>query len=129
MHRQLLIRTCKVPSGVNQGERASLGKKEVSQGPISDMLKDLGFSVDRWEPSRKDFSGYEAFLPEGGDFSGRPNVVGRLKGSGRSKKKRETLGFNGHIDVVPAGDGSLWKYGPWAPKVRDGKSTAEDRVI
>ncbi len=97
------------------------GKEEVSQGPVVDKLKDLGFSVDRWEPSRKDFRGYEAFLPDGGDFSGRPNVVGRLKGSGRSKKNRETLAFNGHIDVVPAGDESLWKYGPWKPKVRDGK--------
>ena len=96
------------------------GREAVSQGPVSDILKGLGFSVDAWEPSRKDLGKYTRFLPENGDFSGRPNVVGILRGSG-GKKKRQTLAFNGHIDVVPAGEESLWKYGPWEPTVKGGK--------
>ncbi len=43
----------------------------------------------------------------------RYNVVGRWK-TGAA----ETLHFNGHYDVVPAGDG--WRFGPFNPKVEKG---------
>jgi acetylornithine deacetylase ArgE len=46
----------------------------------------------------------------------RGNVVAKM-GEG----KRPGLVLSGHIDVVPAGDLSLWKTGPYDPDVRDGK--------
>jgi succinyl-diaminopimelate desuccinylase len=47
---------------------------------------------------------------------GRPNVVARWGfGSG------PTVGFCSHIDVVPAGDRSLWEVDPYAGEIRNGR--------
>src|SRR5690242_4425850 len=48
---------------------------------------------------------------------GRPDLVGVLKGAGSGR----SLLFNGHIDVVPAGDPALWPVDPWSGEVRDGE--------
>ncbi len=45
----------------------------------------------------------------------RVNVIGRMNGAA----ERPLLHFNGHFDVVPAGDG--WTVDPFAAVVRDGK--------
>jgi succinyl-diaminopimelate desuccinylase len=45
---------------------------------------------------------------------GRPNVVATI-GEGRPK-----LAWNGHLDVVPAGDSASWMHPPWAAVVEDG---------
>jgi acetylornithine deacetylase/succinyl-diaminopimelate desuccinylase family protein len=46
---------------------------------------------------------------------GRPNVVARWTfGEG------PVVGFCSHIDVVPAGDRSLWEVDPYAAEIRDG---------
>ena len=45
---------------------------------------------------------------------GRPNVVATI-GEGRPK-----LAWNGHLDVVPAGEESGWLHPPWAGVVEDG---------
>ncbi len=48
-------------------------------------------------------------------YEGRSNLVGRRDGGhGRS------LMFNGHLDVVPAGDSELWESDPFTPVRRDG---------
>lgn len=47
---------------------------------------------------------------------GRPSVVARLHGNGG-----RTVGFCSHIDVVPAGDHSLWDVDPYGAEVIDGR--------
>jgi succinyl-diaminopimelate desuccinylase len=47
---------------------------------------------------------------------GRPSVVGGV-GTGDGP----TLAWNGHLDVVPAGDPSTWAYDPWGGEVVDGR--------
>jgi acetylornithine deacetylase/succinyl-diaminopimelate desuccinylase len=47
---------------------------------------------------------------------GRPNVVGAV-GLGRGP----SLAWNGHLDVVPAGDPQTWTHDPWAGDVVDGR--------
>lgn len=48
--------------------------------------------------------------------SGRPNVIARWEGS-----SGPTLGFCSHIDVVPAGDPSLWAVDPYAATIESGR--------
>lgn len=54
-------------------------------------------------------------LPEHTDRDPRVNVMGEL----RNSTARPRLHFNGHFDVVPAGDG--WTVDPFAGVIRDGK--------
>jgi acetylornithine deacetylase/succinyl-diaminopimelate desuccinylase len=48
--------------------------------------------------------------------AGRPSLIGRL-GSGTGP----TLGWNGHLDTVPAGDPTTWSAGPFDGEVIDGR--------
>ncbi len=49
-------------------------------------------------------------------FPGRPNLTGTLAGS-----EARSLILNGHVDVVPVGDRSLWTVDPFGAAVRDGR--------
>jgi acetylornithine deacetylase len=93
------------------------GEEEEAQGLVRDKLRSLGASIDYWKPSREDFKGYETFVSEERNVGSRPNVVGRFRGS-YSKK---VLAFNGHIDVVPEGDPSSWRYPPFEAKLVGGR--------
>ena len=46
----------------------------------------------------------------------RPNLIARWEGD-----PGPTLGFCSHLDVVPAGDRSLWTIDPYAAHIEDGK--------
>lgn len=46
----------------------------------------------------------------------RPSVVASIGSGGRP-----CLAWNGHLDVVPAGDPSTWTHGPWEGAVEDGR--------
>lgn len=48
---------------------------------------------------------------------GRPNVIGILKG----KEPGKTLLYEGHTDVVTAGDIDEWSYDPFAATIDDGR--------
>ena len=52
-------------------------------------------------------------------FFNRVNVIACLKGV--SKLGVPSIAFNGHMDVVPAGDLSLWDHDPYDPWLKDGK--------
>jgi acetylornithine deacetylase len=49
-------------------------------------------------------------------FPGRPNVTGTLAGS-----EHRSLILNGHVDVVPIGERSLWSIDPFGAEMRDGR--------
>lgn len=48
---------------------------------------------------------------------GRPNVIGILNG----KKPGKTILFEGHTDVVTAGDSEDWTFNPFAAVIEDGR--------
>jgi len=75
------------------------GTEDAVAAVASDMLEELGASpaIVRSE-------------------SGRPSVVARL-GDG----SRPRLAWNGHLDVVPAGDPSTWSRPPFGAEVADGR--------
>jgi succinyl-diaminopimelate desuccinylase len=72
---------------------------------IGDRLGALGYAVDQVRPR-----GRRDGLP-------RVNVVGRLDGA----TARPTLHFNGHFDVVPAGDPTAWTRAPFSGDIADGR--------
>ncbi len=67
---------------------------------FSAKLSQLGFKVDLYEVDKN-----------------RCNIVGTLKGKGGGR----TLMFNGHMDVVPPGDPSLWKSPPFEGAISSDK--------
>lgn len=48
--------------------------------------------------------------------AGRPSVVASMGGD-----PRPSLAWNGHLDVVPAGEPTTWSHGPWDGAVVDGR--------
>jgi acetylornithine deacetylase len=92
------------------------GDEQPAQELVREKLRDMGGTVDYWRPSAKEFTGRESFISEERPFRRRPNVVARF-GKGCAK----TLAFNGHIDVVPEGDLSLWKRDPFGGQLSGGR--------
>jgi len=86
------------------------------QAFVGKRLTELGARVDQWEPDPADFSGHP-MMPSWHHWRDRPLTVGVFEGSGGGR----SLLVNGHIDVVSAGDRSLWTSPPFAPEVRAGR--------
>jgi acetylornithine deacetylase len=114
---QELIRTPSVNPWFD--EPAELCGEARVQDVFQARLEGLGaVELDRWEPDaealahRADGPGYYA----GRDFTGRPNLVARLKGTDPSAP---TLLLLGHCDVVSPGAG--WTTDPWGGERRDGR--------
>ncbi len=90
------------------------GRESDAQNYVSEILENLSFSIDRWEPDFDELKKHPAFLSPRTSFSGSPNVVGVRKGCGQGR----SLILNSHIDVVPPGN-TGWEHDPWTP-VRKG---------
>lgn len=99
-------------------EPSTSGNELQAQTLIADRLKENGLDVDVWIPQYEELVKSIFFNSLREDYEGSPNVVGVLKG--KSREGRSVI-LNGHIDVVPAGDESKWKYEPYAGDVVDGK--------
>jgi acetylornithine deacetylase len=97
--------------------RSVTGEEGEAQSLVRDKLKSLGASIDYWKPRREDFKGYEAFVEEERNVGLRPNVVGRFRG----RPSKRVLAFNGHIDVVPEGDPTSWRYPPFEARLVGGR--------
>ena len=91
------------------------GSENGVQERVANQLGSLGLTVDMWHPLLKDVENHPAYCDDGIPLGDRPVVVGRWQGSGEGR----SLILNGHVDVVPAGDESLWPHGPWRGEVVD----------
>jgi len=94
-------------------EPSVVGNEAGAQRVVATELARLGFEVRELEVpdgiGDRDGAG-EPQVP----YADRPLVVGERPGEGRS------LLVNGHVDVVPPGDVSLWTGDPFEPRVVDG---------
>lgn len=90
------------------------GEERAAQELLASRLETLGFA-SRWIPLTADL----AELPGAGrpcsSLHGRSSLVCE-----RSGESAASVLINGHIDVVPAGDPSLWTGAPFTPFRRDG---------
>ncbi|MDF2443118.1 MAG: acetylornithine deacetylase [Subtercola sp.] len=117
---ELLQELLRAPS-VNPwfGDPAEISGEQAVQDVFERVLRDLGADeIDVWEPSaealahRSEGPGYYP----GRDFTGRPNVVARFKGT---DPNAPALMIQGHCDVVSVG--SLWTEDPFGGERKDGK--------
>ncbi len=99
--------------------RSLPGQEQSLQAFIAAKLQSLGLDVSILKSMRSELESHPAFCDDGVRFDNRLNVVGRW--SGTSGEAHRTLILNGHVDVVPAGNESLWENPPWDGIVEDGK--------
>lgn len=96
-----------------------------NEGPVQKIVekkyRSMGLDVDVFEADLKELQKHSEYTAvdysEKHGYKGRPNVGGKLKGSGGGK----SLILTGHIDVVPAGDRKLWKHDPLAGEIEKGR--------
>lgn len=88
----------------------------AAQEHVAAWMREGGLAVDVWELDFDSLRRHPAFSWEVERSRGL-GVVGVL-GEGRGGR---SLIFNGHTDVVPAGDEANWRYPPWAATVTDGR--------
>jgi acetylornithine deacetylase len=92
------------------------GQEKEAQLYMAEYLRQLGCSVDIFEPDNEKMKTYPGYN-EGHSYVDRPNVVGRYKGSGGGK----SLILNGHMDTMPSGDLAMWHTDPWTMTQKEGK--------
>ncbi|MGC8579290.1 MAG: ArgE/DapE family deacylase [bacterium] len=91
------------------------GEEKQIQDYISKKLEGLNMELDIWEPEIEKLKGHPAFVPVEASYKNRPNVVGKIKGTGKGK----SLLFNGHVDVIPVGRREAWTVDPWGGEIID----------
>ena len=92
------------------------GEEKDIQEFIAEKLRDMGLSLDVWEPDINELKKHPAYVPADNDYKNRPNVVGIKKGKGKGR----SLLLNGHVDVIPAGSLEAWTKSPWSAEVENG---------
>ncbi|GAE36951.1 peptidase [Halalkalibacter akibai] len=93
------------------------GNEAQAQKIVLHELKKLGLEIDMWEPDGQRLKQHSFFASPRTNFSGSPNLVGVLKGSGGGR----SIILNGHIDVVPSGELEQWEQAPFSAHINEGR--------
>ncbi|MDH5437582.1 MAG: M20/M25/M40 family metallo-hydrolase, partial [Candidatus Bathyarchaeota archaeon] len=98
-----------------------VGHEGEAQKFMEKTFRDLGLEVDVWEADATELRKHPAFFETTSftkfGYKGRPNVIGKLRGSGGGR----SLILGGHIDVVSPEPVSAWTHDPWGAEIVDGK--------
>lgn len=86
------------------------------QEHIAAWMQSNGFAVDCWE---FDFARLQQH-PQYSSEVERPRGLGVVGAIGADRGGRRLI-FNGHVDVVPAGDAANWSYPPWRGTIANGR--------
>jgi acetylornithine deacetylase len=92
------------------------GAETPAQERVAEWMEENGLEVDVWELDLEGLKTHPAYSAEI-EREEALGVVGVIDGRGGGK----TLILNGHVDVVPPGDPSLWGFSPWDGSVVDGR--------
>jgi acetylornithine deacetylase len=96
---------------------STLGNEEPAQAIVADVLREIGFEVERITPDPEaaladPYAGYPYL-----SYEGRSSIAARLPGAGAGR----SMHLTGHIDVVPVERPDLWQSDPWTATLREGK--------
>ncbi len=97
------------------------GQEQQAQQLVAEKLRALRLSVDVVSSELDDLKHHPAFCDDGVPFRDRLNVIARWKGSGKSAGTPRSLILNGHMDVVPTSNETLWSDSPWSGAIRGGQ--------
>ena len=93
------------------------GDEGSAQVTMAQLMREHGLDVEVWEPDASGLAPHAETITIGTGFAGRPNVAGRLRGTGAGR----SLILNGHIDTVEAGDAAAWTRPAHEAAVIDGR--------
>ena len=93
------------------------GEEYDVQQAVARQMDGIGLEIDQWEPDAAQLAPFSEDVGEFASLAGRPNVVGRWRGSGGGR----SLILNAHIDTVEAGDREQWSVDPFSGDVQDGR--------
>ena len=99
-HREVLLRLLEDLIRIPSENRSPLGAEAECQKNIAATLKSVGYEVDVYEADKVDGLFAHPIARSGRNYTDRPNVAARRKGSGGGR----SLILSGHIDTVPRGD-------------------------
>lgn len=91
-----------------------LGQEAGAQDWMADHMGELGVRVDRFDIDEAKLRSHRGWSPSLISYDGRPNVVGVHQ---PSEVRGRSLILNGHIDVVPVGNASMWRSAPFEPRL------------
>ncbi len=106
------------------------GEEQTAQRFFAKKLRSLGVDVEILQSSLAELEHHPAFSDDGISFEERLNVVGTWPASSPTDSSRDgksgelpgrSLILNGHMDVVPIGDPTLWRHPPWGGVIENGK--------
>jgi acetylornithine deacetylase len=92
------------------------GEETEAQQFLADRWRQWGLHVDLWIPERDEVAGHPAFCDDGLPIE-RANVVAQW---GEGDPRHGALILNGHMDVVPVGEGARWKHDPFGGHIHEG---------
>jgi acetylornithine deacetylase len=95
---QALVRFDTTSVDLSPGSEHRTNEEAACQAFAADELRASGFAIDQWEPDARELA-HHPMMPRG----------------------HHRVIINGHIDVVNAGDPSLWSVPPFAAEIRDGR--------
>ncbi len=112
LHDEMLDFACRLVA-----EPSTLGNEQGVTAIMAAELTRLGFAVTQVPLKTAEAAGHPGFAPVPWSLDDRYNVVGTREPAGTNGKSAL---FNGHLDVVSAGDPASWKRDPFTPTIEDG---------
>ncbi|MFP4085519.1 MAG: ArgE/DapE family deacylase [Desulfobacteraceae bacterium] len=90
-----------------------VGREADAQKFYADACTKEGLAVELFEAEKERVQNHPAYIESGFDFSGRPNIIATLKGTGKGR----SLILNGHMDVVSPEPVDSWSVDPWGGEI------------
>ncbi|HWI19102.1 MAG TPA: M20/M25/M40 family metallo-hydrolase [Vicinamibacterales bacterium] len=93
------------------------GQEAAAQAVVARQMREIGLAVETFDVDLAALAVHPAFNRTPRSYDGRPNVAGRLHGTGAGK----SLLLNAHIDTVPVERADTWTREPFGAEIVDGR--------